>query len=42
MGLLEQEQERTKKECGRLLEAERFRAKRLEESLIEKGTLVLS
>jgi hypothetical protein len=37
----EMELERIKKECYKLLEAEKFKSKKLEQSLKEKGTLLL-
>jgi hypothetical protein len=35
--LLEQEMDRMRKECARVVEMERFKAKKLEETLQEKG-----
>jgi RNA polymerase-interacting CarD/CdnL/TRCF family regulator len=41
-GMLEQEIDRIRKECSRALEMERFKIKKLEETLQEKGTLAVN
>jgi hypothetical protein len=40
--MLEQEIDRIRKECSRALEMERFKIKKLEETLQEKGTLAVN
>lgn len=40
LGFIQQENDRTRRECLKMLEVEKFKAQKLEESLVEKGMAV--